>query len=123
MVATEEIQTAVRLPHDRLSQIQGEWEGMQSEWACLTHMVQSNRPLRRQMDQLRSYIVASAAQGRPESDSASSLTDEEVVEIIFPAVESVYIRNTLEYSADSAKATLFKSLTKPFEDILTPTER
>ena len=115
------IQAAVRLPHDRLSEIRQQWEEMQSERTFLAHMVGSDRALRREMDQLKSYIVTAAVQARAESKSQGSMTDQEVAEIIFPAVESVFIRSKLEYSADSAKATLFRSLTKPFEDILSPT--
>ena len=70
------------------------------------------------MDQLRSYIVASAGQARLEGNRESPLGDDEVAEIIFPAAQSVYIRDALESSTDSARVTVFKSLTKPFEDIL-----
>jgi hypothetical protein len=115
------IQAAVRLPHDRLLEIRSHWDDVQSERGYLAHMVQSSRPLRREMDQLRSYIVASAGQAVAESRRNSPLIDEEVAEIIFPAAESVYIRETLEYSTDSARVTAFKVLTRPFEDLLLPT--
>jgi hypothetical protein len=117
------IQAAVRLPPDRLSEIRQQWDELQSVQAFVAHIVQANRALRREMDQLRSYIVASAGQARAAGDIDASLSDDEVAEIVFPAARSVYLRDTLEYSTDSGRVTAFKALTKPFEDILSAVRR
>jgi len=114
------VQSAVRLPHDRLRRIDRQWDQLQSERRVLSQVVQGNSELRLQMGPLREFITIAArmAEATGVSDTGpNSLLVEEVVEAILPAARAVLLRDVLEKSTpDRAKA--FAALTALFVDVL-----
>ena len=115
------VQSAVRLPHDRLRRIDRRWDQLQSERRVLSQVVQGNNELRLQMAPLREYITIAArmAEATGVADSGpSSMLVEEVVEAILPGARAVLLRDLLENSATPARAAAFAALTAPFVDIL-----
>jgi hypothetical protein len=54
------VQSAVRLPHDRVRRIDRQWDKLQSERRVMSEVVQGNSELRLQMGPLREYITIAA---------------------------------------------------------------
>jgi hypothetical protein len=115
------VQSAIRLPHSRLRQIDRQWDRLQTDRRVLSELVQGNNGLRAQMGPLRDYITIAArmaeATGVAES-GPSALLVEEVVEAILPAARAVLVREFLENSPTPARSAAFVALTAPFRDIL-----
>jgi hypothetical protein len=115
------VQSAVRLPHDRLRRIDRQWDKLQSERRVMSEVVQGNSELRLQMGPLREYITIAArmAEATGVADTGpSSMLVEEVVEAILPAARAVLLRDLLEKSTTPGRAAAFAALTAPFADIL-----
>jgi hypothetical protein len=119
------VQSAVRLPHRRLRQIDRQWDLLQNDRRVVSEVVQGNNEVRLQMGPLRDYITIAArmaeATGVAETGPYSMLV-EEVVEAIMPAARAVLLRDILEKSATPGQANAFATLTAPFLDILPPRE-
>jgi hypothetical protein len=115
------VQSALRLPHDRLRRIDRQWDKLQSERRVLSEVVQGNNEIRLQMRPLRDYITIAArmAEATGVADAGpSSMLVEEVVEAILPAARAVLLRDVLENSTTPAQSAAFAALTAPFVDIL-----
>jgi hypothetical protein len=115
------VQSAVRLPHDRLRRIDRQWDKLQSERRVMSEVLQGNSELRLQMGPLREYITIAArmAEATGVADTGpSSMLVEEVVEAILPAARAVLLRDVLEKSTTPGRAAAFAALTSSFADIL-----
>jgi hypothetical protein len=115
------VQSAVRLPHDRLRRIDRQWDKLQSDRRAMSEVIQGNSELRLQMGPLREFITIAArmAEATGVADAGpSSMLVEEVVEAILPAARAVLLRDVLEKSTTPARAAAFVALTAPFVDIL-----
>jgi hypothetical protein len=115
------VQSAIRLPHSRLRQIDRQWDRLQADRRVVSEVVQGHNEIRAQMGPLRDYITITArmaeATGVAETGPSSMLV-EEVAEAILPAARAVLMRDLLEKSRTPARAAAFAALTAPFRDIL-----
>jgi hypothetical protein len=115
------VQSAIRLPHSRLRQIDRQWDRLQNERRVVSEVVQGNNEIRLQMGPLRDYITIAArmaeATGIAETGPSSMLV-EEVVEAILPAARAVLMRDLLQKSPTPERAAAFAALTAPFRDLL-----
>ena len=115
------VQSAIRLPHDRLRRIDRQWDKLQSDRRVLSQVVQGNTEIRLQMGPLRDYITIAARMAEATGvadEGPSSMLVEEVVEAILPAARAVLLRDVLEKSTTPGRAAAFAALTAPFVDIL-----
>jgi hypothetical protein len=115
------VQSAVRLPHDRLRRIDRQWDKLQSDRRVISQVIQGNNEARLQMGPLREYITIAArmAEATGVADTGpSSMLVEEVVEAILPAARAVLLREVLEKSPTPGRVAAFAALTGPFVDIL-----
>jgi hypothetical protein len=111
------VQSALRLPEERLKRIDRAWDQLQPHRAVLGELVQSSDEVRRDVSELREFTLAEArraAAERPEE----RLIPEDLFEAVFPAARAVLLRNLLENSTDSRRARAFSALTAAFRDIL-----
>ena len=111
------VQSAVRLPSERLKKIDRDWERLYPHRAVLTELVQSNDQLRRDAAELREYVLAEARRAAAESPG-EQLIPEDIAEAVLPAARAVLLRRVLENSADPRRPQAFAELTEPFADIL-----
>lgn len=115
------VQSAIRLPHSRLRQIDRQWDRLQSDRRVISEVVQGSNEIRAQMGPLRDYITIAArmaeATGVAETGPSSMLV-EEVVEAILPAARAVLMRDILEKSPTPARSAAFAALMAHFRDIL-----
>jgi hypothetical protein len=115
------VQSAIRLPHSRLRQIDRQWDRLQVDRRVVSQVVQGNSEIRAQMGPLRNYITIAArmaeATGVAETGPSAMLV-EEVVEAILPAARAVLMRDILENSPTPDRAAAFVALTEPFRDLL-----
>jgi hypothetical protein len=115
------VQSAVRLPHERLRKIDRQWDKLIEERGVVRDVVQGSNVVRMQLGGLREYITTAArmAEATGEAGSgATALLPEEVAEAILPAARAVFLRKTLELSSVPGQATAFAALVAPFLDIL-----
>ena len=115
------VQSAIRLPHDRLRRIDRQWDKLQSDRRVISEVVQGNNEIRVQMGPLRDYITMTArmaeATGAAETGEGAMLV-EEVVEAIMPAARAVLLQGILEKSPRPEQSAAYAALTAPFVDIL-----
>jgi hypothetical protein len=115
------VQSAVRLPHERLRKIDRQWDQLATERNVISDLMQSNHEVRMQLGRLREYITTAArmAEATGESGSgATALLSEEVAEAVLPAARAVFLREKLETSSIPLRAAAYSALTAPFLDIL-----
>jgi hypothetical protein len=111
------VQSAVRLPYDRLKRIDRDWDRLYPHRMVVSELVQSSEQVRREVRVLRDYVLAEArrvAAERPEDGPIP----EDIVEAVFPAARALLLRGVLENSSDQRRAQAFTALTEPFADIL-----
>jgi hypothetical protein len=111
------VQSALRLPEERLKRVDRAWDQLQPHRGVLAELVQSNERVRQDVAALRELALNEArrvATERPEE----RLIPEDLFEAVFPAARAVLLRNLLENSSDARKAQAFTVLTAPFRDIL-----
>src|SRR4051812_35906179 len=117
------VQSAIRLPHNRLRRIDRQWDRLQNDRRVISEVIQGSNEIRVQMGPLRHYITMTArmaeATGVAETGEGAMLV-EEVVEAIMPAARAVLLRDVLEKSMTPARVAAFAALTAPFLDILPP---
>jgi hypothetical protein len=111
------VQTAVRLPAERLEQIDRAWRELYPHRTVVTDLVQSSAQLRQEVSALREYTLAEARRASAERPG-ERLTAEYIFEAVFPAARVVLLRRVLENSPDQWRAQAFAVLTAPFADIL-----
>jgi hypothetical protein len=111
------VQSALRLPEERLKRIDQAWDQLQPHRAVLAELVQSSERARQDVAALRDLVLTEArrvAAERPEE----RLIPEDLFEAVFPAARAVLLRNLLENSSDARRAQAFTALVAPFKDIL-----
>ena len=112
------VQTAVRLPEDRLSRVDRDWERLQPHRAVVTELFQTGpEELRSQARALREYVMAEARRAAAER-AVERLIPEDLAEAILPAARAVLLRSQLEKSDDPRKVRAYTALTQPYEDII-----
>jgi hypothetical protein len=112
------VQTAVRLPEDRLSRVDRDWERLQPHRAVVTEVIQTGpEELRSQARALREYVMAEARRAAAER-AAERLIPEDLAEAILPAARALLLRSELEKSDDPRKVRAYSALTLPYEDII-----
>jgi hypothetical protein len=115
------VQSAVRLPHDRLRKIDRQWDKLITDRGVVRDLIQDSSEVRLQLGRLREYIISAArmAEATGEAGSgATALLPEEVAEAILPAARAVFLRRMLELSPIPGRASAYAALTAPFLDIL-----
>lgn len=115
------VQSAVRLPHDRLRRIDRQWDQLQTDRRVVSELIQGNNEIRVQMGPLRDYITMTARMAEATGVAGagpSAMLVEEVVEAILPAARAVLLRDVLEKSTTPGRAAAFAALTSPFAEIL-----
>jgi hypothetical protein len=111
------VQSAVRLPEERLKQIDRNWDELFPHRAVLAELVQSSEQMRQEVGTLREFVLAEArrvATERPEE----RLIPEDILEAVFPAARAVLLRKVLENSSDQKRVQAFTALTAPFAELL-----
>jgi hypothetical protein len=111
------VQSAVRLPYDRLKAIDRAWDQLYPHRVALAELVQGSEQLRQDIGELRAYVVAEARRVAAEREE-ERLIPEDIAEAVFPAARAVLLRDALEFSADQRRAQAFTALTEPFRHIL-----
>lgn len=111
------VQTAVRLPEERLKRINRAWDELYPHRTVVTELVQSSAQVRQEVSALREYALAEARRAAAERPG-ERLIPEDIFEAVFPAARAVLLRKVLENSPDQRKAQAFAALTAPFLDIL-----
>ena len=112
------VQTAVRLPEDRLSRVDRDWERLQPHRAVVTELIQTGpEELRSQARALREYVMAEARRAAAER-AVERLIPEDLAEAILPAARALLLRSELEKSDDPRKVRAYSALTLPYEDII-----
>jgi hypothetical protein len=117
----EFVQSAVRLPHDRLRKIDRQWDKLILERGVVRDLIQSNTEIRLQLGRLREYIIIAARMAEAAGEAGSGTTallPEEVAEAVLPAARAVFLRRMLELSSIPERAAAYAALTAPFLDIL-----
>jgi hypothetical protein len=115
------VQSAVRLPHQRLRKIDRQWDKLFAERGVVRELMQSDNEARLRLSQLREYITIAARMAEASGEAGSGTTallPEEVAEAILPAARAVFLRKVLELSSMPGQAAAFAALTAPFLDIL-----
>jgi hypothetical protein len=111
------IQSAVRIPEERLRAIDRVWEQLAPHRAVLVELVQGSEQVRQSVHALREYTLAEARRVAAEHPG-ERLIPEDIFEAVFPAARAVLLRKVLENSSDPRRAHAFTALTAPFADIL-----
>jgi hypothetical protein len=112
------VQTAVRLPADRLRRIDRAWERLAVERAIVSELVQASQEVREEVAALRDYVIAEARRAAEER-AEDQLIPEDIAEAVFPAARALLLRKTLlETSASPERERAFDALTAPFADFL-----
>jgi len=111
------VQAAVRLPQDRLKEIDRAWDRLSPHRAVVAELVQGSKQVREDVGKLREYVLAEARRAAAESPS-ERLIPEDLFEAVFPAARAVLLRNLLKNSTDQRGVRAFAALTQPFADIL-----
>jgi hypothetical protein len=112
------VQTAVRLPADRLRRIDRAWERLGAERAIVSELVQDSQEVREEVTALRDYVIAEARRAAEERVE-DRLIPEDIAEAIFPAARALLLRKALlETSARPETGRAFDALTAPFADFL-----
>ena len=111
------IQTAVRLPEDRLRRIDRGWERLGVERALVAELVKASKEVREEVAALRDFVTAEARRAveeRPED----RLIPEDIAEAVFPAARALLLRKTLLDESMPERGRAFDALTAPFSDFL-----
>jgi hypothetical protein len=111
------VQSALRLPEERLKRIDRAWDQLQPHRAVLAELVQSSERVRQDVAALRDLVLTEARRVAGERP-AERLIPEDLFEAVFPAARAVLLRNLLENSSDPRRAQAFTALTAPLRDIL-----
>jgi hypothetical protein len=117
------VKAAVRLPEDRLKQVDRAWDQLYPHRAVLAQLVQSSSDeVRRDVAGLREFTLAEARRAAAERPG-EQLVPEDLFEAVFPAARAVLLRGVLERSSDERQVQAFAALTAPFTDILPGSRR
>ena len=111
------IQTAVRLPEDRLRRIDREWERLGAERAIVSQLVQDSQEVREEVAALRDYVIAEARRAAEER-AEDRLIPEDIAEAVFPAARALLLRKALLEESKPERGRAFDALTAPFTDFL-----
>ena len=112
------IQTAVRLPADRLRRIDRAWERLRVERAIVSELVQDSQEAREEVAAFRDFVIAEARRAAEER-AEDRLIPEDIAEAVFPAARALLLRKALlEASANPERGRAFDALTAPFADFL-----
>lgn len=112
------IQTAVRLPEDRLRRIDRGWERLGAERAVVSELVKDSQEVREEVTALRDYVMAEARRAAEER-AEDRLIPEDIAEAVFPAARALLLRKALlDESAGPERGRAFDALTAPFSDFL-----
>ena len=113
------VQTAVRLPEERLRRVDRAWERLQPHSAVVAELVRSNPTLLEQARELREFVIAEARRSAAEREK-ERLIPEDIAEAVLPTARALLLRTVLENSGDQRRAQAFTALTAPYADILLP---
>ena len=116
------VQTAVRLPEERLRRVDRAWERLQTHRAVVAELVQGDLELHDQVRALREYVMAEARRSAAEREN-ERLIPEDIAEAVLPTARALLLRKVLENSSDERRAQAFAALTAPYADILPPCRR
>lgn len=112
------VQTAVRLPEDRLTSVDREWDRLQPHRAVITELIQTGpEELRDQARSLRDYVMAEARRAAAER-TGERMIPEDIAEAILPTARALLLRSALETSDDPRKVRAFTALTQLYGDII-----
>ena len=111
------IQTAVRLPEDRLRRIDREWERLAPERAIVAGLVKDSPEVREEVAALRDYVIAEARRAAEER-AEDRLIPEDIAEAVFPAARALLLRKALLEESNPERGRAFDALTAPFTDFL-----
>jgi MoxR-like ATPase len=111
------VQSALRLPEERLKQIDRAWDQLYPHRAVLAELVQSSDQVRQDVAALRDFALAEARRVAAERP-AERLIPEDIFEAVFPAARALLLRSILENSSDTRRAQAFAALIAPFADIV-----
>jgi hypothetical protein len=113
------VQTAVRLPEERLRRVDRAWERLQPHSAVVAELVRGNPTLLEQARELREFVIAEARRSAAEREK-ERLIPEDIAEAVLPTARALLLRKVLENSGDQRRAQAFAALTAPYADILLP---
>ena len=113
------VQTAVRLPEERLRRVDRAWERLQPHSAVVAELVRGNLGLLDQARELREYVMAEARRSAAERVN-EQLIPEDIAEAVLPTARALLLQRVLENSGDQRRAQAFAALSPPFADILPP---
>jgi hypothetical protein len=116
---TSFVQTAVRLPEERLRRVDRAWERLQPHSAVVAEVVRGTPALLEQARELREYVIAEARRSAAEREQ-ERLIPEDIAEAVLPTARALLLRKMLENSSDQRRAQAFAALTAPYADILLP---
>ena len=111
------IQTAVRLPEDRLRRIDREWERLATERAVVAALVKDSPEIREEVTALRDYVISEARRAAEER-AEEKLIPEDIAEAVFPAARALLLRKALLDESNPERGRAFDALTAPFADFL-----
>jgi hypothetical protein len=111
------VQSAVRLPFERLKKVDREWDRLYPSRAVVAELIQSSERIRQQVSELRDYILAEARLVAAER-TEEHLIPEDITDAVAPAARALLLRGALQESGDQRRAQAFAALTEPFVDIL-----
>jgi hypothetical protein len=111
------IQTAVRLPEDRLRRIDREWERLAAERAVVSELVKASQEVREEVTALRDFVIAEARRAAEES-AEEKLIPEDIAEAVFPAARALLLRKALLDESTPERGRAFDALMAPFADFL-----
>jgi hypothetical protein len=112
------IQTAVRLPQDRLRRIDRGWERLGAERVIVSELVKESQAVREEVAALRDFVIAEARRVAEER-AQDQLIPEDMAEAVFPAARALLLRKVLvDAAASPERGRAFDALTAPFADIL-----
>lgn len=111
------VQTAVRLPQDRLRRIDREWERLVAERAVVSQLVRDSQEVRDEVTALRDFVIAEARRAADERAEEKSIP-EDIAEAVFPAARALLLRKLLLDESRPERGRAFDALTAPFTDFL-----
>jgi hypothetical protein len=111
------VQTAVRLPEERLRRVDRAWDQLQPHSAVVAELVRFNLGFLDQARELREYVMAEARRSAAEREN-EQLIPEDIAEAVLPTARALLFRKVLENSSDERRAQAFAALTAPYADIL-----
>ncbi len=111
------VQTAVRLPQDRLRRIDREWERLAAERAVVSQLVKDSQEVRDEVTALRDFVITEARRAAEER-AEDRLIPEDIAEAVFPAARALLLRKALLEESNPERGRAFDALTAPFTDFL-----